>query len=135
MAIIYSKEQDGTMNVLISGRVSREPQAVSNDRGGKVKFSVNYGKSKYMDCEVWSDREDVYDVACRLEKGDSLAVMGQHRAWVYNDKNYQAVTADAIFTLNVPLVPVANAPASANAPAPSGNSFYEELDDDEELPF
>lgn len=136
MAIIYSKEKDGTLNVLVSGRVSREPLVRENERGGKVKFSVNYGKSKFMECEVWSDRHDAYGIAGRLEKGDEIAVMGTHSSWMYNDKQYECVTADMLITSTVPLVPVRDSGAVPTSTAnPVTAQDFEELEEEDSLPF
>ena len=119
------------MNVLISGKVSREPEIKETAKGDKVKFSVAYGKSKYMDCEAWSD-SDIGRVAGLLDKGDVISVAGTHRSWEYNDKTYQSVIADMIFTL--PQIPTISASAPADKPVAADG--FEELDSiDESLPF
>ena len=131
MSIIASKEKDGTTNVLCAGKVSRDPELKSGNNGTRVKFSVNYGKSKFMDCEAWSDN-DVGAVAACLEKGDCIAVMGTYRTWEYNEKEYAALTADMIFTLAVPPQPPQSDAENAQASSPF-NELAE--DTDGELPF
>ncbi len=97
MSILYSKEADGTLNVLVFGKVSRDAEVKSGQNGSRVKFSVCYGKSKFMDCEAWAD-SDVGGIAACLEKGDLIGVSGVHRSWEYKDKKYSSLTADMIFT-------------------------------------
>lgn len=132
MAIIYSKEQDGTLNVLLSGKVTREPDLRENAKGNRIKFAISYGKSKFMDVETREDG-DVGETASRLEKGDVITVIGTHRSWEYNGKNYQSVSADMIITSTLPLVPASPLVGAVNM-APQ-EPVMEELDDDETLPF
>ena len=132
MSIIYSKTQDGTISVLLAGKVTRDAEIKETERATRVKFSIGYGKKQYMDCEAFAD-SDVGAVAALLEKGDAVAVMGEHRSWEYNGKKYQSVSADMIFTLATPtFAPASSAEPSAQPPA----SRFEELNgQDEELPF
>jgi single-stranded DNA-binding protein len=133
MSIIYSKENDGTLNVMCAGKVVRDPELKEGNRGNFVKFSVNYGKSKFMDCEAWAD-SDVGSVAGCLEKGDTIAVMGTHRTWKSNSgREYKTLTADMIFTFALPAQPV-EAPQSAPPPE-AKNSFTPLAANDDELPF
>ena len=133
MSIVYSKEQDGTMNVLVCGKVVRDPELKHGNNGDRVIFSVSYGKSKFMDCEAWAD-SDVGSVASLLEKNDVVGVSGTHRTWEYNGKTYATLSADMIFTLAVPEAYEPEAPkASAKSEAPS--SFSEIDDSDSDLPF
>jgi hypothetical protein len=132
MSILYSKEQDGTMNVLVSGKLPRDPQLKRGDKGDRVKFSVCYGKGKFMDCEAWAD-SDIGGVASCLEKGDSVTVTGTHRTWEYNDKTYATLTADMICTIGA-FSPTAQDDATAVVEQPHGK--WEDLSDtDGELPF
>lgn len=130
MSIIYSKEQDGTLNVLCSGKVVRDPELKRGNNGDRVKFSICYGKKKFMDCEAWAD-SDIGAIAGCLEKGDMVSVMGTHRTWEYNGKNYATLTADMIMTLT------AASPQDDNAAVdeqPHGE--WKDLSDtDGELPF
>lgn len=128
MSIIYSKEQDGTLNVLVGGKLPRDPELKRGNKGDRVKFSVCYGKGKFMDCEAWAD-SDIGSVASCLEKGDSVCVMGTHRTWEYNDKTYATLTADMIMSLSV-----AENTMIADPQQPAGK--WEDLSDtDGELPF
>lgn len=132
MSIIYSKEQDGTLNVLVCGKVVRDPEIKqgNNGSGSRVKFSICYGKKKFMDCEAWAD-SDVGSVAGLIEKGDVIGVMGTHRTWEYQDRQYSTLSADMIITMTVPENYV-----SDSKPAPQAESSYSEIDDsDGELPF
>lgn len=135
MSIIFSKQNDGTVNVLCAGRVVRDPEVKEGNHGTRVKFTVGYGKKQYMDCEAWADN-DVGSVASCLEKDDLIAVMGTHRSWEYNEKKYSTLTADMIFTLAVPFA-AEDAPPRVE-PQQGGNesrAFTELSDNSEELPF
>lgn len=132
MSIIYSKEQDGTLNVFACGKVVRDPEIKqgNNGSGSRVKFSVCYGKKKFMDCEAWAD-SDVGSVAGCLEKGDVIGVFGTHRTWEYQDRQYSTLSADMIFTMAVPQT---YAPAPSE-PAAETSAFSEIDDSGGELPF
>lgn len=142
MSIFHAKEKDGTINVIVCGKVSREPQVKSGSKGNRIQFSVAYGKQKYMDCEAWED-STAGDMAGCLEKGDVVLVSGTHRSWEYNGKEYQCVTVDFLIPMSMPDVQaVAPAPAPEAKPATSGNyksGKFSDLDDDSEddddLPF
>ena len=133
MSILYSKEADDTMNVAVSGKVTREPELRESTKGNKVRFSIAYGKSKYMECEVWAD-SPIASVAGGLERGDIVMVAGTHRKWDYNGKTNQCVTADAIFV--PPVLPVVSGVTpDAQDMVAAGN--YQEIapEADGELPF
>lgn len=130
MSIIYSKTQDGTLNILAAGKVTRDAEVKQTGNISRVKFSIAYDKKQYMDCEAFAD-SDVGAVAACLEKGDIVAVMGKHRTWEYNDKQYFSLSADFIFTMSVPEY---DAPHSEQSEQTSAK--FEKLDNsEEELPF
>lgn len=144
MSIIYSRQQDGTINVLCAGFVSQEPEVKDTAKGTRVKFSVCYGKKQYLTCEAWGDT-DVGAIASCLEKHDTVAVMGAYRTWDYNGKTYSSVSADMLFTLAAPTAfpapddaPAQTATATAEAEPQSGyvpRQMSEYEDSDCELPF
>jgi len=133
MSIFSSKEKDGTLNVMVCGKVSRDPELKQSTKGDRVKFSISYGKSKFMDIEAWADAA-VGEIAGRLEKGDTVAVAGVHRSWEYNDKTYQSVTADMIFTLSTGSSDGA-APAAPASKSSTPDFVDISEDDEDELPF
>ena len=138
MAIFAHKEKDGTLNALVTGKVTREPEIRENSRGTVVKFSVAYGKKKYMTVESWED-SDVGAVAACIEKGDIVAVAGTYTSWEYNGKQYSRLTADMILPMQGAAVQVVPPPASRveldeQDKAASG-SFEDLYDDDSDLPF
>ena len=133
MSIIYSKEQDGTLNVLLTGKLARDPELKTTSKGNKTKFSVAYGKKKYMDCEVWTD-SPAGELAGCLEKGDTVLLTGSHRSWEYNEKTYHSVDVDAIFPMVAPLRQCQSYDTSVGTSAVEAQ--FEEIDDMEEgLPF
>lgn len=131
MSIIYSKEQDGTLNVLVSGKLTRDPEIKHLPKGDKIRFSIAYGAKKYMDCEVWADNA-VGQLAGCLEKGDTIAATGSHRSWEYNGKTYHSIDVDAIFTMNMP--PISTSGSSEHT-AEATPQFEELSEEDESLPF
>lgn len=131
MSIIYSRTQDGTINVILSGKVTRDAEIKQTGNVSRVKFSVCYGKKQYMDCEAFAD-SDVGAIAGCLEKGDTVGVMGVYRKWEYNEKQYSCVTSDMIFTL---AAPIATQDQGSDAPG-NPDSFRSEIDSAQgELPF
>lgn len=135
MSYVGSKDADGILNVFMTGKVTREPKIQTTSKGDHVKFSIAYGKKKYMDCDAWAD-SPAGEVAACLEVGDMVMITGTHRSWEYNDKTYQSITVDGIFLQTTPLAPsVPNAPSPAAKEAVQAGSFEDLDDEDEELPF
>lgn len=95
MSIIAFKEKDGTINMTITGNVSRDPELKDGDHGGKVRFSVAYGKKKFQNVEVFADSTAGH-LSSWLEKGDRVSVSGTWEAWEYNGKKYDVLRADFI---------------------------------------
>lgn len=140
MAIFCFKEKDDTINALVSGKVSREPEIKSSTAGDRVRFSVAYGKKKFMEIEAWCNGI-VGDMAGALEKGDVVLVSGTYRSWEYNAKTYSAITADAILPLTFPqdVTGVPSAPAKKTTEQYKSGKFedieYGEADGEDDLPF
>ena len=133
MAIFYSKKQDGTMDVMVTGSVSQEAQLASN--GKTVRFSVCYGKKKYMNCAVWANGP-LADLVGRLEKHDVVMVSGEYQKWEYNGKNYSNVTADYVGIAGAGSVATPAMPNSTSTPPNDDGGEFAELDDsDGDLPF
>ena len=132
MSIIYSRTQDGTLNVMLSGKVVRDAEIKQTGNISRVKFTVAYGKKQYMDCETYAD-SDVGAIASCLEKNDTILVMGVHNTWQYKEKNYQSVAADFIGTMAVPMVA---APQQREESYEGDSNFAEEMEaSSSELPF
>ena len=130
MSLIYSKTQDGTICVLAAGTVVRDAEVKHTGTVSRVKFTIAYDKKQYMDGEAFAD-SDVGSIAACLEKNDTIAVMGKHRTWEYNGKQYQSVSADMIFTMAAPPV----IPQAACPPEKNSSAFSEIDESDGELPF
>ena len=131
MSIIFSKEQDGTINVHAAGYVTREPKVFDK----VVLFGLCYGKQKSLDCKAW--RNDVTGrVAERLEKHDVVSVDGVYESYENKDGDtkWQA-TLDAIFPVGVSSAGAAQ-PSAPPKPQDQQSGGFEELDgDDDMLPF
>ena len=138
MSLVCFKEQDGTVNMIASGYVTREPKVYEK----VVLFGICYnGKAKkYLDCKAWRN-DKTGDVASRLEKHDEVLVCGvldSYKDKEGNDKNN--LLADSIFTVEVP-GPVTNifsAMEQNGNPDPLdslGTKLQEYDDSDEDLPF
>jgi len=134
MSIFSTKEKDGTLNILFTGKLPRDPELRETATGDKVRFSVAYGKSKYMNVETWAD-SGAGRMAGYLEKGDHVLVAGVFRTHEYNGKTYENVEADFI-TVMSHMMPTASStsPSVEQAQAPKPGEAWEEADDSE-LPF
>ena len=136
--VIYSSENDGTLNAILSGKVTREPEIRQTTRSSIVKFSVSYGKSKFMDCEAWADSA-AGQIAGHLEKGDTVLVTGVHRSHEYNGKIYQTVMADAILVSGIPFAPMleeaSEPPAAQEQKKKEKERYYDITAEDDDLPF
>ena len=136
MSLIYSKEQDGTLSMLLCGKIARDPERKSTKSGDKIRFSVCYGKSKFMDCEAWADSA-AGEMVGYMEKGDPVMVMGTHRKWDYNGKEYQSVDCDGVFPMTLPIAETVGSISAGTKPTEdrSASTFSELTEDDSELPF
>lgn len=138
MSIIFSKEKDGTINVQVAGKVSRDPEIKQAKNGTKIRFGVNYGKKKFINVEAWEDGE-VGRIANALEKGDPVLAAGTYETWEYNDQQYSVVRADFITPIAMPSAPAQPAPAPTQKKddfvVPTGFTELDDDFDDSELPF
>lgn len=133
MSIVASKDKEGNINVILCGKVTREPELkidVNNHNKDRYRFSICYAKKKYMDCDAWANSPAGDVVGC-LEQGDNVMLMGTYREWTYEGRTYKSVTVDGVF-------PMGGFPAVENpAPMPSAEEVaaagqFEELEDDYE---
>jgi single-stranded DNA-binding protein len=139
MSIVASKDKEGNVNVILCGKITREPELkmnVNKPNLDKYRFSMSYGKKLYMDCDAWKNSPAGDLVAC-LETGDNVMLMGTYREWTYEGRTYKSVTVDGVF-------PMGGFPAVENpAPMPSAEEVaaagqFEEIEDDygdDDLPF
>lgn len=130
MSIFYSKEQDGTLNVRVSGYLTKEPKVTEK----VVLFSVCYGKKKYMDCKAWAKDMPGQIAAC-LEAHDCVAVDGTYEVYTKSDgTERKQIVVDGIFPMVVPYAaPTQNDDA---AEQPQTKSVFTEIDDSGgDLPF
>lgn len=137
--VVYSKKQDGAIDAIICGEVSREPE-LKETRNGKqfIAFSVSFGENgvkDYIDCSVWADCKSG-DVAGALERGDTVLAAGVYSTRQSGEKVYKKLWCRGVFVVGVP---IAAAEEPANEPGPddvSTSSFSELVDaDGGELPF
>lgn len=136
MAMYQQKTRDGTIYRLVTGRVSRDAELRTNNKGSLYRFSMNYDKGQFMDVDAWMDNE-VGIMAGRLEKGDFVLVSGRYSEREYNGKTYSQITADFITPMvgSFTAAPAAQ-PEAANAAAPGITAAdFDEVDDDGTLPF
>ena len=132
MSIFAYKEQDGNVNLMVCGKVVRDAEIKESgsSHGSRIKFTVNYGKKKFMDCEAWSDT-DVGAIASLLEKGDVISVSGTYRSWEYSGRNYSMLSADMISTMAA--IPSYD---DGQTEESFSSAFSDEVNDsDAELPF
>lgn len=133
MSIFYSKEHDGTLNVRVSGYLTKEPKFTEK----VVLFSVCYGKKKYMDCKAWA-KDTPGQIAACLEAHDCVAVDGTYEVYTKSDgTERKQIVVDGIFPM---VVPYAASDMSGNETSEQTKaqpqSAWTELDDkDGEIPF
>ena len=133
MSIFAYKENDGTVNVAAFGKVTHDAEAKETQNGTKVKFSVAYGKKKYLNCEAWADRPEG-ELAMCLEQGDTVMVAGIHRSWEYNGQQYSSLSVDYVSPMYAPQEATSEPPAEQTEQA--APQRFSEIDDaDEEIPF
>lgn len=133
MSIFYSKEQDGTLNVRVSGYLTKEPKVTEK----VVLFSVCYGRKKYMDCKAWAN-ETAGQVAACLEYHDAVSVDGVYETYEGRDgEERKQLAVDAVFPMTVPTMADSHTERPAvEAKAEPVSSKWEDLsDDDGGLPF
>lgn len=132
MALIQSKEKDGSISLRVTGYVTKDPYIPQN--GKIVLFSVCYAKDKYMDCKVWADKKAGQIAAC-LEKHDYVAVDGVLESYEKDGKTKYQCAADFIqVQADAPSAPIPVSVATENA-VPSNFVEFEEVEEQGELPF
>ena len=140
MAVFFFKEKDGTQNIMVSGAVSREPEIKETKSGKcKIRWSVRYGKKKYMDCECWED-SPCAKTAGMLEKDDTGVFCGTLRSYEYNGKTYTNIDVDTIVSGTMPTVeaPASTPQTTADAGVLDDGVTYQDILDDEDgyaIPF
>lgn len=126
---VFREKGEETLNMIVAGKVSRDAEL--NAKGDRYKFSVCYGKSKFMNCEAYVDGACGALAAC-LEKDDGVVVFGKWREWGYEGKMYSSLTADHIAVQQVPQM---DGPPEGDAPAAGEFQDLSGEEDDGELPF
>ena len=138
MSLFQSKEKDGTINLAVSGYLTKEPKTFEKDgRITMALFSVCYGKSKYMDIKVPGFREELLNLALCLEAKDNVEVKGVFESYTGKDgTQHSQIFADWIAVLQAP--PAAEEReqrhSAAENSAPALREIQEE-EDDGDLPF
>ena len=130
MSIFHSKEKDGTLNVRVTGYLTKDPKVTDK----VVLFSVCYGKKKYMDCKAWTS-DTPGEIAACLEHHDYVSVDGIYQPYTGNDgQTRDQITVDGVFPM-VP--PAANVPEQEepDSPPQSVQTWSEISGMDGELPF
>lgn len=131
MSIFYSKEQDGTLNVHVSGYLTKDPKVTEK----VVLFSVCYGKKKYMDCRCWAN-DTVGQIASCLEQHDSVSVDGIFESYTGRDgKTHNQLSVDAVIPIVIPSAPRIDTDAQQESIPREPVKLAEITEQDEELPF
>ena len=130
MSIFHSRVKDGTLNVRVTGYLTKDPKVTDK----VVLFSVCYGKKKYMDCKAWTSDTPGQIAAC-MEHHDFVSVDGVFQPYTGSDgQTRDQITVDGIFPMNIPFA----APADVSEDdLPPSSTTYEEMMDtgDGELSF
>lgn len=127
--IVYSREQDGTLNVCVTGYLTKD--AYVSDT--VVLFSVCYGKNKYMDAKVWRTDETLAGIASRLEKHDTVMVAGVYET--FQNKNGETKNQVKVDFLSPLSVPAAAIPVPDEQDQAAAGTWQDVTDDEGELPF
>ena len=141
MSIFSFREKDGTVNVRVSGYLTRDPKVYET----VVLFSVCYAnrpEKKYMDCKAWAKDMPGRVAAC-LERHDCVSVDGVYETYEGKDgQTREQIVVDAIHPVvapqEAPAAPAAPRQAQAATAKPeTGSGAFADLDDDDsgELPF
>lgn len=128
MSIIAYKEQDGTINLHVSGYLTRNPKVLEK----VVLFSVCYRKDKYMECKAWRDSIAGQNAAC-LETHDNVTVDGIFETFTKKDgTTAQQLSADCV----TPVIPLQFSDKEQTEAQPSAGNYEQIMgDQDEGLPF
>lgn len=138
MALFAFKEKDGTINMLLTGTVMREPELTK--KGDTVKLSVAYGKKKYQNVQTWANSHAGRLAGC-LEQGDHILAAGTWEQWEYDGKQYDTLRADFLeVQQDAPMEATMddsrpNERTTATAQKAEDNPYSELEDAEPELPF
>lgn len=141
MGRIANKRPDGGYDTVVWGSVSQASSiGETQNHNPKVKFSVCYAKSTYMNCVAYGNT-DTTQFAASLEKGDLVLCAGLWSERQYTDKDgnprrYQELVCDIVFppaalmeaAFRVPLSPESGEDGGAQ-----GSQREEETEPDFEL--
>ena len=135
MSLFQCKQKDGTVSLLVTGYVTKDPRVFEKDGKPTVaSFSVCYGSKKYMDAKVWSGRKEAFAMAQCLEAHDNVLITGEYEEYQGKDgKTYTRIDTDFISVMQLP---VASEEPTEESPQTS-NGGFEEIEEEEEgtIPF
>lgn len=128
--ILYSREQDGTLNVCVTGYLTKDAHVAEK----VVLFSVCYGKNKYMDAKVWRSDETLAGIASCLEKHDTVMAAGIYETFQNrNGETKNQIKVDFVYPLSVPAAAAVPVPDEQDQAA--AGTWQDVTDDEGELPF
>ena len=132
MSIFFSKERDGTLNVRVTGYVTKAPKVTEKI----ILFSVCYGRKKYIDCKAWK-RHLPGELASLLERHDYVSVEGVFETYTGSDGTARdQIVVDGIFPMSFPSVAAEASPTDLPPSTTTYQQLSSEMDDyGGDLPF
>ena len=126
-------------NVMLLGRLTRDPELRHTQSGTSVaSFTLavdgfNKGDVDFINCVAW--RQTGEFVSKYFEKGDQLALTGRISVRNYEDKNGDKRTATEVIAERVSFCGGKKSEGKIRRGEDVTAEDFEDLDEDEELPF
>ena len=126
-------------NVMLLGRLTRDPELRHTQSGTSVaSFTLavdgfNKGDVDFINCVAW--RQTGEFVSKYFEKGDQLALTGRISVRNYEDKNGDKRTATEVIAERVSFCGGKKSEGKPRRGEDVTAEDFEDLDEDEELPF
>ena len=126
-------------NVMLLGRLTRDPELRHTQSGTSVaSFTLavdgfNKGDVDFINCVAW--RQTGEFVSKYFEKGDQLALTGRISVRSYEDKNGDKRTATEVIAERVSFCGGKKSESKPRRGEDVTAEDFEDLDEDEELPF
>lgn len=126
-------------NVMLLGRLTRDPELRHTQSGTSVAtFTLavdgfNKGDVDFINCVAW--RQTGEFVSKYFEKGDQLALTGRISVRNYEDKNGDKRTATEVIAERVSFCGGKKSEGKPRRGEDVTAEDFEDLDEDEELPF
>ncbi len=131
-------------NVVLMGRLTATPELRSTQSGTSVtaftiaveRAYVKQGEQRqtdYIDCVAWKNNAEF--ITRYFQKGSMIAVTGNIQTRTYEDKNGNKRKAVEVVVDSASFCGSKAESGKTNKPAPAEESDFEEISEDDDLPF